>query len=187
MPEPIERENGQTAQYYRELNAYDKWRDQDLSACFTVLSCMHDNLIREYEKYPTTKELWKVLKATYGGTLATRLRALTLRFNQYILDPKHSIFQHLDLMKDAALVAHAGQRKPHKGKRWNKPTGARQSQGQSQSQNLAPQGDKVMKRRQGKWGGKKNVAKAKCYNCQKIGHFARDYTEPKKIQAQQNM
>ncbi|KAK4421292.1 hypothetical protein Salat_2079700 [Sesamum alatum] len=192
MPEPVEPENGQTAQYHRELNVYNKWRDQYLSARFTMLSCMHDNLIREYEKYSTAKELWEVLKVTYGSTSATRLRALTLRFNQYVLDPKHLMIQHLDVIKDmirelqnvdtklsdeqkvlavlrslpeqtwghvklvlthneqikifdsfashlkleadrreseraqqAALVAHAGQRKPHKGKRWNKSPGAR--------------------------------------------------------------
>ncbi|KAK4433542.1 hypothetical protein Salat_1116500 [Sesamum alatum] len=50
-----------------------------------------------------------------------------------------------------------------------------------QSQNLAPQGDKAMKRCRGKRGEKKNVAKAKCYNCEKMDHFARDCTEPKKI------
>ncbi|KAL0456747.1 UNVERIFIED_CONTAM: hypothetical protein Slati_1013900 [Sesamum latifolium] len=32
--------------------------------------------------------------------MATRLRALTLRFNQYVLDPKHSMIQYLDVMKD---------------------------------------------------------------------------------------
>ncbi|KAL0311684.1 UNVERIFIED_CONTAM: hypothetical protein Scaly_2917200 [Sesamum calycinum] len=211
MAEPIEPENGQTAQYRRELDTYNKWLEQDISARFTMLSCMHNNMIREYEKYPTTKELWEVLKVAYGSTSATRLRALTLRFNQYVLDPKHSMIQHLDVMKDmirelqnagcelsdeqqvlavlreseraqqAAFVAHAGQRKPHKGKCWNKPTGAGPSNSQSQKQNLAPQGDKAMKRRRGKRGGKKNMAKAKCYNCQKMGHFARECTEPKKV------
>ncbi|KAL0293772.1 UNVERIFIED_CONTAM: hypothetical protein Scaly_3135600 [Sesamum calycinum] len=189
MAEPIEPENGQTAQYRRELDAYNKWLEQDMSARFTMLSCMHDNLIREYEKYPTAKELWEVLKVAYGSTSATRLRALTLRFNQYVLDPKHSMIQHLDVMKDmirelqnagcelsdeqqvlvvlsvashlkleadrresecaqqAAFVAHTDQRKLHKGKRWNKSTGAGPSNSQSQKQNLAPQGDNAMKRR----------------------------------------
>ncbi|KAL0421929.1 UNVERIFIED_CONTAM: hypothetical protein Slati_3215800 [Sesamum latifolium] len=73
-----------------------------------------------------------------------------------------SVASHLKLEADrreseraqqAAFVAHAGQRKPHKGKRWNKPNGAGPSQ--SQKQNLAPQGDKTMKRRRGKRGGKK--------------------------------
>ncbi|KAL2251565.1 UNVERIFIED_CONTAM: hypothetical protein Sindi_2278800 [Sesamum indicum] len=67
---------------------------------FTLLSCIHDNLIREYEKYPTAKELWEVLKVAYGSTSATRLRVLTLKFNQYVLDPKNSMLQHLDVMKD---------------------------------------------------------------------------------------
>ncbi|KAL0454837.1 UNVERIFIED_CONTAM: hypothetical protein Slati_0822900 [Sesamum latifolium] len=39
----------------------------------------------------------------YGSTLVTRLRALTLRFNQYLLDPKYSMIQHLDVMKDMIL------------------------------------------------------------------------------------
>ncbi|KAL0342873.1 UNVERIFIED_CONTAM: hypothetical protein Sangu_1174700 [Sesamum angustifolium] len=103
MAEPIEQENGQTAQYRRELDAYSKRLEQDMSAHFTMLSCMHDNLIREYEKYPTAKELWEVLKIAYGSTSATILRALTLRFNQYVLDPKHSMIQHLDVMKDMIL------------------------------------------------------------------------------------
>ncbi|KAL0373357.1 UNVERIFIED_CONTAM: hypothetical protein Sradi_3251400 [Sesamum radiatum] len=100
MAEPIKSDNGPTTQYRRELDAYNKWLEKDMSARFTMLSCMHDNLIREYEKYPTAKELWEVLKVAYGSTSATRLRALTLRFNQYVLDPKHSMIQHLDVMKD---------------------------------------------------------------------------------------
>ncbi|KAK4406484.1 hypothetical protein Sango_0654900 [Sesamum angolense] len=74
-----------------------------MSARFTMLSCMHDNLIREYEKYPTAKELWEGSKVAYSSTSATRLRALTLRFNQYVLDPKHSMIQHLNVMKDMIL------------------------------------------------------------------------------------
>ncbi|KAL0396347.1 UNVERIFIED_CONTAM: hypothetical protein Scaly_0083100 [Sesamum calycinum] len=154
MAEPIEPENGQTAQYRRELDAYNKWLEQDMSARFTMLSCMHDNLIREYEKYPTAKEFWEVLKVAYGSTSATRLRALTL-----------SVASHLKLEADRRESERAQQPKP--------------------KAELGPQGDKAMKRRRGKRGGKKNMAKAKCYNCQKMGHFARECTEPKKIQAQQ--
>ncbi|KAK4383584.1 hypothetical protein Sango_2761900 [Sesamum angolense] len=147
MAEPIELENRQTAQYCRELDEYNKWLEQDMSACFTMLICMHAYLIHEYEKYQMAKELWEVLMVAYGSTSATRLRALFLRFNQYVLDPKHSMIQHLDVMKGMirelqnagyelsdeqqllvvlrhAFDAHAGQRKPYKGKRWNKSIGA---------------------------------------------------------------
>ncbi|KAL0298224.1 UNVERIFIED_CONTAM: Copia protein [Sesamum calycinum] len=146
--EPIETENGQTAQYRRELDAYNKWLEQDMSARFIMLSCMHDNLIREYEKYPTAKEFWEVLKVAYGSTSATRLRALTL-----------SVASHLKLEADrresecaqqAAFVAHTDQRKLHKGKRWNKSTGAGPSNSQSKSKT---------------WP-------------HKMGHFARECTEP---------
>ncbi|KAL0302117.1 UNVERIFIED_CONTAM: hypothetical protein Scaly_3042900 [Sesamum calycinum] len=100
MGKPIEPKNGQTAHYRHELDAYNKWLEQDMSARFTMLSCMNDNLIREYKNYPMTKALLEVLKVAYDSTSATRLRALTLRFNQYVLDPKHSMIQHLDVMKD---------------------------------------------------------------------------------------
>ncbi|KAK4426840.1 hypothetical protein Salat_1452700 [Sesamum alatum] len=137
MPEPVEPENEQTAQYRRELDAYNKWRDQDLSARFTMLSCMHDNLIREYEKYSTAKELWEVLKNA-GTELSDEQQVLAvlrslpeqtcghlkmvLTHNEQI-KTFESVTNHLKLEADrreterahqAALVAHAGQRKPIK-------------------------------------------------------------------------
>ncbi|KAG8371084.1 hypothetical protein BUALT_Bualt13G0050100 [Buddleja alternifolia] len=93
-------ENKDTAQSFRDMDAYKKWLDQDKSARFAMLSCMHDNLICEFEKYSTAKELWEVLQVMYGSTSATRLRALTLKSNQYVLDPKHSMIHHLNVMKD---------------------------------------------------------------------------------------
>ena len=46
--------------------------------------------------------MWNQLKITYGGTSATRLQALTLKFEQYVMDSKHSIAEHLRTM--SALI-----------------------------------------------------------------------------------
>ncbi|KAK4435191.1 hypothetical protein Salat_0682400 [Sesamum alatum] len=62
----------------------------------------------------------------------------------------------------------------------------RESERAQQATLVAHAGDKAMKRRRGKRGGKKNVAKAKCYNCQKMGHVARDCIEPKKVRPNPN-
>ncbi|KAG8377398.1 hypothetical protein BUALT_Bualt08G0028900 [Buddleja alternifolia] len=59
MPMP---ENRDTTQSRRDMDAYNKWLDQNKSACFTMLSYMHDNQICEFEKCPTAKELWEVLQ-----------------------------------------------------------------------------------------------------------------------------
>lgn len=59
---------------------------------------MHDDLLGEFENFTTAKEMWDRLHLKYGGTSATRLRALTLRFNQYVMDPKHTMAEHLRVM-----------------------------------------------------------------------------------------
>ncbi|KAK4394384.1 hypothetical protein Sango_1909200 [Sesamum angolense] len=68
-----------------------------------------------------------------------------------------------------------------KAKHWNKLIGAGPSNSQNQNKNLTPQGDKVMKRRREKQGRKKNMAKTKCYTCQKMSHFACECIKPKKV------
>ena len=60
-----------------------------------MLSSMHNDLIGEFEDYPNAQKIWNQLKIAYGGTSATRLRALTLKFEQYVMDSKHSMAEHL--------------------------------------------------------------------------------------------
>ncbi|WRX12315.1 Integrase [Theobroma cacao] len=91
-------EAGNTAQHHRDQEAYDTWYKRDRSARFTMLSCMHDDFIREFENFLTAKQLWEQLKFKYGGTTVTRLRALTLKFNQYVMDSKHTMAEHLRAM-----------------------------------------------------------------------------------------
>jgi hypothetical protein len=80
--------------------------------------------------------------------------------------------------KFAALIAHGGQRKPNGFKRKDKGKASRQG-GPSTS---APKVNKgANKHKRGKRSAKKNISKVKCYNCNKLGHFACDCTEPKKV------
>ncbi|KAF7131512.1 hypothetical protein RHSIM_Rhsim09G0205400 [Rhododendron simsii] len=46
----------------------------------------------------TAKEMCERLKIAYGTTSATRLRALTLKFESYVMDPKHTMAENLRMM-----------------------------------------------------------------------------------------
>ena len=70
-----------TKQNIRDFAAFENWRKKDQSVRFTMLSSMHNDLIGEFEVYPTAQGMWEALKLKYGGTSATRLRGLTMRFD----------------------------------------------------------------------------------------------------------
>ena len=55
-------EQGATEQHTHDLAAFDSWRKIDRCARFTMLSSMHNDLIGDFEEYPTAQELWKSLK-----------------------------------------------------------------------------------------------------------------------------
>ncbi|XP_075661774.1 uncharacterized protein LOC142631486 [Castanea sativa] len=63
-----------------------------------MLSNMHNDLIGEFEQYTTTQDMWKALKLRYGGTSATRLRGLTMKFDSYKMRSEHTMKQHLRAM-----------------------------------------------------------------------------------------
>ena len=76
MEEP---EQGNITQNRKDLEAYQSWHKKDRYARFTMLSSMHNDLIGEFESYGTAQDMWIALKAKFGGTTVTQLRALTLK------------------------------------------------------------------------------------------------------------
>ena len=71
---------------------------------------------------------------------------------------------------DLALVADAGSHRPS----WPKNEKVERA-------DLGPLVTNNFKHKKGKRGGKKFKAKGTCFNYDKLGHFARDCTEPKKV------
>ena len=73
-------------QYKEKLKAYQTWLKRDRSARYTLLSCMHDDLLGEFEGCPTAKDMWHRLKIRFSQTFATRLCTLRLKWMQFQLD-----------------------------------------------------------------------------------------------------
>ncbi|GAV91867.1 UBN2_3 domain-containing protein [Cephalotus follicularis] len=80
---------GNTVQSRRDLEVFGTWSKKDRCARFTLLSCMHDDLIGAYERCAIAKEMWNQLRFDFGGTSVTRLRSLILKFEMYKKDPKN--------------------------------------------------------------------------------------------------
>ena len=54
-------ENGKDVtanEQYREiLRAYQTWFEKDRLICYNILYCMHDDLVGEFESYPTAEDI----------------------------------------------------------------------------------------------------------------------------------
>ena len=52
---------------------------------------MHNDLIDEFEEYAIAHALWDTLKLKFGGTSATRLRRLNIKFDSHKMRPNHTM------------------------------------------------------------------------------------------------
>ena len=59
------------------------WNKKNYLAHITLLSCIQEDLLIEYELYQTAHEMWKALKEKYGGLSATKMRELVMKFGNY--------------------------------------------------------------------------------------------------------
>ena len=96
----VEPEHGSTAQHRRESEAYVTWKRKNTIARITLLSSMDDAVMCEFEQYDTAHAMWMALKDKFGGTSATKLRKLTIKFNTYKKRPNHTMAQHLREMSN---------------------------------------------------------------------------------------
>ena len=58
-------------------------------ARITLLNCMQDDLLIEYEVYQTAHEMWQGPKEKYGGLSSIKLRELVMKFGNYNMRPNH--------------------------------------------------------------------------------------------------
>ena len=63
-----------------------------------MLYCMYDDLIGEFEVYPTAKDMWDQLKIRFGQTSETRLHTLQLKWMNYKMDSSRTVVEHLRIM-----------------------------------------------------------------------------------------
>ena len=63
-----------------------------------MMSSMHNDLIDEFEEHATARAMWDALKLNFGGTSATKLRDLNIKFDSYKMRPYHTMNQHLRMM-----------------------------------------------------------------------------------------
>ena len=76
-------------QYQELVKAYQDWSSH--KACFTILYCIHNDLIGELEACPTAKDMCDELRIRFGQTSYTRLRTLYLKWMQYEMCSAHTI------------------------------------------------------------------------------------------------
>ncbi|KAG6534420.1 hypothetical protein ZIOFF_008306 [Zingiber officinale] len=82
---------GNTAQHQQDQETYNSWFNKDHSTHIILLSSMQDDLIGDFEKCKTAKDMWDNLKIAFGGTSTMRLRALVLKFETLRKDPRQNM------------------------------------------------------------------------------------------------
>lgn len=91
---------GPAQQVRRDAEAYCAWKRKNSMARITLLSSMENDLMCQFEQYPTAYEMWNALHDKFGGTSATKLRRLTIKFDTFKMHPGKDVRSHLRAMSN---------------------------------------------------------------------------------------
>ena len=60
-----------------------------------LLSNLVDDIMREFRKYESAKDMWCTLFERFGSSFIIKLRSLTIKFDIYKKRPEHTMKKHL--------------------------------------------------------------------------------------------
>lgn len=79
---------GNIVQHKRDLDAYQAQKKKNCNAHIMMLSSMQDDFMCNFKKYETTQD-------KFSGTLTTKLRRLTIKFDSYRKRPNYTMSQDI--------------------------------------------------------------------------------------------
>ena len=82
------------------MESYQAYKRKDRVARILMLSSMRNDLMLHFEKHRSALAVLDAVKVQYGGTSTTRLRQLTLNFDDYKKKSNHTMRQHLTIMSN---------------------------------------------------------------------------------------
>ena len=82
------------------MEVYQAYKLKDRVARILMLRCMRNDLMLRFKNNCSTMVVWDVVNIQFGGTLTTRLRKLTLKFDANKKRSNHTMRQHLTVMSN---------------------------------------------------------------------------------------